>query len=113
LYLFSEQTPPPAKKLESPPKVLKVEKVEESEKHPNTIKISNSLIDITPIKQEKEDTKKSGKIIDQRCPTLSTFATSGDRHFLCGDKHFFLRQACQTGGPRATCGTFACFVRPK
>ncbi len=65
LYLFSEPTPPPEKKHESPPKVVKVEKVEESEKHPNTIVISNSLIDITPIKQEKEDTaKKSGKIKD-------------------------------------------------
>ncbi len=64
-YLFSEPTPPPEKKHESPPKVLNVEKVDESEKHPNTIEISNSLIDITPIKQEKEDTtKKSGKIID-------------------------------------------------
>jgi len=24
-----------------------------------------------------------------------------------------LEQACQTGGPRATCGPFACFVQPE
>ena len=26
---------------------------------------------------------------------------------------FALDQACQTGGPRAACGPFACFVRPE
>ena len=62
LYLFPDQTPPPAKKLESPPKVLEVEKVVETEKHPNTIEISDNLIDITPTKHDKEEPKKSGKI---------------------------------------------------
>ena len=63
-HLFPDQTPPPPKKkLESPPKVLKVEKVEETEKHPNTIEISDNLIDIiTPTKHDKEEPKKSGKI---------------------------------------------------
>jgi hypothetical protein len=28
-------------------------------------------------------------ILAQRCPTLSPFATCGDRLFKCGDKKFF------------------------
>jgi hypothetical protein len=28
-------------------------------------------------------------VIEQRCPTLSPFATCGDRLFKCGDKKFF------------------------
>jgi hypothetical protein len=59
--MFSDPTPPLEKKLESPPNLLKVEKVEGAEKHPNTVEVSNNLIDITPAKQEKEEPKKTGK----------------------------------------------------